>query len=77
LRRKYGPFNNERFVGNAKTMEVHDLDGEKSECEIDFMDHEHIITYGRDRLTTFEGLQYNLCPHCISPESLIKHNWYR
>lgn len=76
MRRKYGPFNNERFVGNTNTMKVHDLDNEKSECEIDFIDLDHITTSRRDRLKTYEGLNYSHCTHCINPESLIKHNFY-
>lgn len=77
MHRNYGPFNKERFVGNTNTMEVHDLDNEKSACEIDFIDHEHIQTFRRDRLKTAEELKFAHCAHCINEESLIKHISYR
>lgn len=77
MRRKYGPFSSERFVADANMMVVHDLDNEKGECEIDFIAHEHVRTFSRDRLKTAEDRNYAHCAHCISPESYIKHSWYR
>lgn len=34
-RRNSGKMNGERFLGNIHTMEVHDLDNEKPQCQID------------------------------------------
>lgn len=75
--RKYEPFNDGRFVGDTKTMTVHDLDNEKNSCEIDFIDPEHIKTFDRDRLKTAEELHFNHCTHCITPESYVKHSHFQ
>lgn len=74
--RKYGPFHNERFIGDTGTMRVHDLDNEKNECEIDFIDHEHIKTFARDRLKTAEENHFSHCPFCVNAESYEKHIHY-
>lgn len=44
MRRYEGNMNGERYCGNANKMEVHDLDNEKSNCQID-----EIIRAGHDR----------------------------
>lgn len=75
--RKYGPFNLERFVGDLDTMIVHDLNNEKNECCIDFIELEKIKTFARDRLKTAEANHFNHCPYCINAESyekLISYN---
>jgi len=70
--RKYGPFNLERFVGDTNTMKVHDLNNEKNECGIDFIDLENVKTFARDRLKTAEDNHFGHCPHCINAESYEK-----
>ena len=44
MRRHTGNMNGERYCGNVNTMEVHDLDNEKAQCQIDT-----IISNGHDR----------------------------
>ncbi len=43
-RRRTGNMNGERYLGNVNTMEVHDLDNEQTNCQID-----EIIQAGHDR----------------------------
>ena len=43
-RRHIGRMNGERYLGNHNTMEVHDLDNENSNCQID-----EIIRAGHER----------------------------
>ncbi len=43
-RRKTGKMNGERYLGNTNTMEVHDLDNEQAQCQID-----KIIAAGHER----------------------------
>lgn len=35
MRRRQGRLNGERYCGNSNEMEVHDLDNEKLNCQID------------------------------------------
>lgn len=42
-RRNRGNMNGERYLGNSNTMEVHDLDNEQANCQID-----EIIDAGHD-----------------------------
>ncbi len=54
----------ERYLGNRKTNEVHDLDNEKTNCQID-----EIISAGND--VPFDSLQaaknqgHDNCAYCI------------
>lgn len=75
--RKYGPFYSERFIGDTSTMKVHDVYHEKNECEIDFIDHEHIKTFARDRLKTAEENHFSHCPFCINAESYVRLIHYK
>ncbi len=54
----------ERYLGNANTMEVHDLDNERSLCQIN-----EIIRAGNDRpftsLADAKRLGYDNCHWCI------------
>lgn len=64
MRRYTGNMNGERYLGNVNTTEVHDLDNEKSLCQID-----EIIKAGHDQ--PFQSLEaahragYNNCHWCI------------
>ena len=42
MRRHKPPFNGLRFVLNKSTGEIHDLDNEKPQCQIDEIKPEHI-----------------------------------
>ena len=63
-RRNGAPLNGARYCANTNTMEVHDLDNEKVQCQID-----EIIRAGH--AVPFQALQqahvagYDNCAYCI------------
>jgi len=63
-RRYTGNMSGEQFLGNARTKEVHDLDNEKVNCQID-----EIIRAGNDRpfhfLSTAHAQGYDNCAYCL------------
>jgi len=63
-RRRTGNMRGERYLGNAKSKEVHDLDFEKLSCQID-----KIIKAGHDRpLPSVEIAKtygFDNCAHCL------------
>ncbi len=65
-RRYTGRMNGERFLANANTsqLEAHDLDGEKSQCQIDA-----IIKAGHERpyntLSAAHAAGYDNCAYCV------------
>jgi len=65
MRRYDVPFNGKRFLFNKNTGEIHDLDNEDSQCQINKIKHEHI--YMAD---TYEEAQL----HCIFVESSCNPN---
>lgn len=64
MRRYNGNMNGEQFCGNSNKMEVHDLDNEKVNCQID-----EIIRAGHDRpfhtLSEAHRQSYDNCHWCI------------
>lgn len=66
MRRYTGHMNGERYLANSSPskMEVHDLDNEKSQCQID-----EIIRAGHDRpfttLTAAHNAGYDNCAWCL------------
>lgn len=63
-RRWTGNMNGERYLGNTNTKEVHDLDNEKTSCQID-----EIISAGHDKpfntLSTAHNAGYDNCQWCL------------
>lgn len=63
-RRYEGHMNGERYCGNVKKQEVHDLDQEKTNCQID-----EIIAASHDRpftsLATAHAQGYDNCHWCL------------
>jgi len=63
-RRYSGNMNGERYCGNTNTKEVHDLDNENANCQID-----EIISAGHDKpfnyLSTARGEGYDDCAWCL------------
>jgi hypothetical protein len=63
-RRFSGNMNGERYLGNTHKEEVHDLDNEKGNCQID-----EIIEAGHDvpfsSLAVAHSLGYDSCAFCI------------
>lgn len=70
MRRYTGHMNGERYLGNSSPskMEVHDLDNEKSQCQID-----EIIRAGHDRpfqtLSAAHAEGYDNCAWCLGNSS--------
>ncbi len=63
-RRYRGNMNGERYLGNTNKMEVHDLDNENTNCQID-----EIIRAGHDKpfssLSTARSYGYDNCHWCL------------
>lgn len=64
MRRYRGNMNGERYLGNVNEMEVHDLDNETAQCQID-----EIIAAKHDRpynsLITARSAGFDNCHWCI------------
>jgi len=64
MRRYRGHMSGERFLGNTKEMEVHDLDNENANCQID-----EIIKAGHDKpfvsLAVAKLTGYDNCAWCL------------
>lgn len=63
-RRYTGNMNGERYLGNTTKDEVHDLDNEQTNCQID-----EIIDAGHDRpfnsLQGAHGAGFDNCHYCL------------
>jgi hypothetical protein len=63
-RRYSGNMNGERYLANTNKTEVHDLDNEKTNCQID-----EIIKAGHDRpynsQSAANSAGYDNCAYCI------------
>jgi len=63
-RRHRGRMNGEQYCGNASSKEVHDLDNEQTNCQI-----EEIIRAGNDRpfntLSAAHAAGYDNCAWCL------------
>lgn len=63
-RRRKGNMNGEKYCGNTDKKEVHDLDNEKTNCQID-----EIIAAGHDKpFTTLDEAHragYDNCSWCL------------
>jgi len=64
MRRWSGHMNGEQYLANVNTKEVHDLDNEKTVCQID-----EIIRAGHDRpytsLSSAHSAGYDNCAYCL------------
>ena len=68
MRRYHGNMKGEQYCGNTNKMEVHDLDNEKVNCQID-----EIIRAGHDRpfltLSSAKAVGYDNCSWCLGSSS--------
>ncbi len=63
-RRYKGNMNGERYLGNKNEMEVHDLDNEKSQCQIDkIIDAGNDVPFGT--LAAAERQGYDRGAYCL------------
>lgn len=64
-RRYAGHMNGQQYLANVSKLEVHDLDNEKSSCQIN-----EIISDGHDKayrlLRAAQRDHYDICPWCLS-----------
>lgn len=64
MRRYSGKMCGDRYLGNIKKNEVHDLDNEQTSCKID-----EIINAGLDKpftlLSTAQATGYDNCAYCL------------
>jgi hypothetical protein len=64
-RRHNGHMNGERYLGNTNKLEVHDLDNEKTNCQID-----GIIRAGHDKpftsLSAARSAGFDNCAYCLA-----------
>jgi hypothetical protein len=69
MTRRYGPPTyGRRFVGNRnpRHMEVHDLDNEKAQCQInEIIRAGNAVTFDPDTLGQAHRLGYDNCAYCI------------
>lgn len=65
MRRPWAPYNGKRYIGNADPhhMEVHDLDNEKSLCQINEI--KKVATFTPDSVHTAISQGYNGCYWCL------------
>jgi len=64
-RRQRYPFNGNRYIGNSNpsSMEVHDLDNENKNCQIDEI--QNVVTFFPDTLEQAHRKGYDNCHYCI------------
>lgn len=55
-----------RFLGNTNTTEVHDLDAETANCQIDeIIVAGHAVVFSPDTLAQAKSEGYDACAYCI------------
>ncbi len=65
-RRQGSPLFGKRYCGNTNTKEVHDLDNETVQCQIDeIIAAEHAKAYNPDTLEQARSEGYDNCAKCI------------
>ena len=77
-RRLKPPLNGVRYCGNANTKEIHDLDNESANCQIDeIINAGHAIPF--TNLSTAEEKGYDNCFYCLMQNTIgrIMSNIFR
>jgi hypothetical protein len=61
-------FEHNQWLGDKRTMVVHDLDHAVDACAIDdLMRSEQFASFGPDLLAEARNRGYRPCPHCVRP----------
>lgn len=55
--------NGKQYLGNSNKMEVHDLDNEQTNCQIDEIKKDHIVCFSTLRAAKDAG--YDNCKWCL------------
>ena len=62
-------FEEHRWLGDKRSMRVHDLDATTDACAIDdLLASEQFMSFGPDTLAEARNRGYRLCPHCVGPD---------
>lgn len=64
---KERPCSGKQYLGNSNTEEVHDLDNEQTNCQIDEIKEEHIVCFGT--LSAAHEAGYDNCHWCLGDSS--------
>ncbi|MCK5260992.1 MAG: hypothetical protein KAJ44_02325 [Thermoplasmatales archaeon] len=65
-RRNFPPFIGKKYLGNKNKMEVHDLDKETKNCQIDeIIKAKHAVIFKPDNLQEAHRCGYDNCHYCI------------
>ena len=66
VRRLGPPTFGSRFLGNTNKMEVHDLDAETVQCQIDeILAADHAVAFEPDDLSTAHASGFDNCHYCV------------
>jgi hypothetical protein len=66
VRRPGYPLYNKRYFGNTNTKEVHDLDNEQVNCQInEIIKANHARSFNPDTLEQAHSEDYDNCAYCI------------
>ena len=63
--RNHPPFLGHRFVGDTSTHLVHDLEREKTTCEIDEIDKSYLKFFEPDTIGQAKLEHFKPCNHCL------------
>lgn len=64
--RRYGwPFNGKRYIGNTNTDEVHDVDNEQVNCQINEIKTDHVKTFSPDTHSEAKRQGFDNCHWCL------------
>ena len=62
-------FEEHRWLGDKRSMRVHDLDATTDACAIeDLLASEQFMSFGPDTLPEARNRGYRACPHCVGPD---------
>jgi len=68
------PYNKFRFILDISTLELHDLENEKPECQIENLDLEHTFmfksVFSAKIALQARGRQLNGCHYCLRSEDI-------
>ena len=63
-------FEEHRWLGDKRSMRVHDLDNVTDACLLDdLLASEQFMSFGPDTLAEARNRGYRPCPHCVAPDA--------
>ena len=65
-------FEQHRWLGDKRSMRVHDLDATVDGCAIDdLLRSEQFLAFGPDTLPEARNRCYRPCPHCVADDRRV------